>query len=73
MKRKGLINMLTINQSADLVGVSRQTIYEWIRSGFLNFTQIGHVKLINKDALLSASEAKKKRNRSGTLRRAEKI
>ncbi len=72
MKKKGFDNMLTINQSAELVGVSRQTIYEWINSGFLNFTQLGHVRLINKDALLAASEAKRKRNRGGILRRGEK-
>ena len=65
--------MLTIRQAADLVGVSRQSIYEWINSGFLNYTNLGHVRLINKDALLAASEAKKQRDRSGVfLRRSEK-
>jgi excisionase family DNA binding protein len=72
MKRKGLINMLTINQSADLVGVSRQTIYDWIKTGFLGYTQIGHVKLINQDALLAVSEVKRKRQRGRILRRGEK-
>jgi excisionase family DNA binding protein len=72
MKRKGLINMLTINQSADLVGVSRQTIYDWIKTGFLGYTQLGHVRLINKDALLAASEVKRKRQRGRILRRGEK-
>ena len=72
MKRKGLINMLTINQSADLVGVSRQTIYDWIKTGFLGYTQLGHVKLINQDALLAVSEVKRKRQRGRILRRGEK-
>jgi excisionase family DNA binding protein len=73
MKTKGLNNLLTINQAADLVGVSRQTIYDWIKTGFLGYTQLGHVRLINKDALLAASEAKKQRNKSGIfLRRCEK-
>ena len=71
--KKELTNILTIQQAAKLVGVSRQTIYEWINSGFLNYTLLGHVKLINKDALFAASEAKKQRNRSGNfLRRSEK-
>ena len=64
--------MLTINQSAELVGVSRQTIYDWIKTGFLGFTQLGHVRLINKDALLAASEAKRRRNRGNIPRRSEK-
>jgi excisionase family DNA binding protein len=64
--------MLTINQSADLVGVSRQTIYDWIKTGFLGYTQLGHVRLINKDALLAASEVKRKRQRGRILRRGEK-
>jgi excisionase family DNA binding protein len=64
--------MLTINQSADLVGVSRQTIYDWIKTGFLGYTQLGHVRLINKDAVLAASEAKKRRNRGNIPRRGEK-
>ncbi len=64
--------MLTIPQAAELVGVSRQTIYDWINSGFLGYEQIGYFRLVNQDAVLAASEAKKKRNRSGVLRRGEK-
>jgi len=71
--KKEFKNILTINQAADLVGVTRQTIYDWINSGFLNYSLLGHVRLINKDALLAASEEKKRRNRGGNfLRLCEK-
>lgn len=70
--KKELEKMLTIKEAADLVGVSRQTIYDWINSGFLGYEQKGHFRLVNRDAVLSASEAMAKRKRGGMPRRGEK-
>ncbi|MBC8462380.1 MAG: helix-turn-helix domain-containing protein [Deltaproteobacteria bacterium] len=70
--KKELEKMLTIPEAADLVGVSRQTIYDWINSGFLGYEQKGHFRLVNRDAVLSASEAKLKRRRGGIPRRGKK-
>jgi len=71
--KQDIDKMLTIRQAADEVGVSRQTIYEWINSGFLGCVDLGHGhKLINKDALLAASEAMAKRKRGGKPRRGKK-
>jgi len=68
-----LKNMLTIRQAADEVGVSRQTVYEWIRSGFLGVTDLGFGhKMVNVDALHAAAKAKAERNiRGNFLRRCE--
>jgi len=71
MKRE-LENMITIKEAADLVGVSRQTIYDWINSGFLGYEQKGYFRLVNRDAVLAAGEAKAKRKRGGRPRRGEK-
>lgn len=61
--KNDLRNMLTITQAAAYVGVSRQTIYNWIRTGFLKYRQIGRVKLVSKVALWTAKGAKKRRQR----------
>jgi excisionase family DNA binding protein len=70
--KKELENMITIQEAADLEGVSRQTIYDWIKSGFLGYEQKGYFRLVNKDAVLAASEAKAKRKRGGKSRRGKK-
>ena len=71
MKRE-LENMLTIKEASDLVGVSRQTIYDWINSGFLGYEQKGHFRLVYRDAVLAASEAMLKRKRGGIPRGGKK-
>jgi len=63
------IEMLTIQEAADLVGVSRQTIYNWINEGVLGYVQKGHFRLLDKDTVLSASEIIAKRPYGSKLRR----
>lgn len=68
-----LENLLTIEEATELVGVTRKTIYDWMTSGFLNYIQKGSIRLLNKDAVLAASEAKAKRKRGGYPRKGKKV
>jgi len=61
--------VLTARQAAASVGVCRQTIYEWMKSGFLPWTQVGHVRFIRKADLARAAEEKTKRDKSGNYER----
>lgn len=72
MRKKDLDRMITIQEAADLVGVSRQAIYYWINAGFLGYEQKGYFRLLNKEAVLAASKAMLKRKRGGKPRRGEK-
>jgi len=65
------MEMLTIKEAVELVGVSRQTIYNWIKEGVLGYVQKGYFRLFYADALLSAAEIMKKRNKSGRPRKGE--
>lgn len=56
--------MLTIRQAAEKAGVVRQTIYEWMKSGFLPYVQIGHVRFVRKTDLARAEAEKAKRNKA---------
>ena len=68
-----LDELRTIRQAADYVGVSRQTIYDWINSGFLGYIELGYGhKLIHKDALAACSELMRKRKRGGEPRRGDR-
>lgn len=66
------IGMLTIKEAAELVDVSRQTIYNWINEGVLGFVQKGHFRLLDKDAVLSASEIMANRPYGSRKRRGPK-
>jgi excisionase family DNA binding protein len=68
MKKGELEKMITIPEAAELVGVSRQSIYHWIKTGFLGYEQKGYFRLVNKDAVLAISEVMKQRKRGGTSR-----
>lgn len=48
--------LLTIQESARIAGVSRQTLYNWIRQGVLKYTQLGHFKVFGKEDLWIASK-----------------
>lgn len=43
-------NYLNVTQAADYIGVSRQTISKWLKSG-LPYEKIGQAKLISRAAL----------------------
>jgi len=62
--RINLNDLLTIRQAAEEVGVVRQTICEWIKSGFLPHVSVGHVRLVKRDDVQRAKEAKAKRNKA---------
>ena len=73
MKKKELGEVMTVMQAAEEAGVVRQTIYEWMKSGFLGYEQLGHVRLIRKDALHAAADAKVRRNKAKNyLRKKDK-
>ena len=64
-------DMITITEAAELVGCSRQNIHQCINKGFLGFIQMGNQKLVNRDAVLVASEAMANRRRGGYQRRGK--
>ena len=70
---KNLDDMLTIKEAADLVGVSRQTIYAWMNDGILGFEQKGYMRLVNKKAITFVAEATLKQKVKGQPRRSEII
>jgi len=59
-----LSDLLTIRQASEIAGVVRQTIHEWIKSGFLPHVSVGHVRLVKRDDVLKAKEEKAKRNKA---------
>jgi len=65
--------MLTVMQAAEKAGVVRQTIYEWMKSGFLPYVQIGHVRFVRKRDLERAKEEKSKRNKARNFECGEKF
>lgn len=63
------LELLTIQEAAELVGTSRQTIYNWINEGVLGYVQKGYFRLFDKDAVLSASEIMAARRNGGRFRK----
>jgi excisionase family DNA binding protein len=77
IKRKEILRMkikemLTVKEAAELCGVSRTTIYNWINNGILGYIQKGYFKLLDKEAVIKASEIADSRKRGGKTRRGEK-
>lgn len=48
---------LTITQCKQYAGVSRQTIYDWIKSG-MPYKQVGYFRLVQPGALMQMSKIK---------------
>ena len=46
------VNLLNQKQAADLLGVSPHRITKWLDRGLIPYIQIGHVRKIDRDALL---------------------
>lgn len=67
-----LENLLTVQEAAELTGVSKVTIYDWMKSGELGYIQKGSCRLINKGIVLHISEMKAQRWPGGTPRRGKK-
>ena len=44
--------MIKISSAADLIGVTRQTIYKHLNLGHLNLIEIDGVKFVNRDDVL---------------------
>ena len=65
------MSLLTVHEAAELVGVSRQTIYKWMDAGYLAFEYKGPVRLMKLDAVLSASRIMLSRPNGGTFRRGD--
>lgn len=68
-----LEDFLTVPDSAELVGVSRQTIYDWIKLGVLGYIQKGYFRLLDKKAVLAASEIMKTHKHGGRYRGKRKL
>ena len=50
------LELLTIQEAAEKEGVSRQTIYYWINHGVLGYIQKGSIRLLNPQAVSTASQ-----------------
>ena len=49
---KGRTQLIKISSAADLIGVTRQTIYKHLNLGHLNLIEIDGVKFVNRDDVL---------------------
>lgn len=67
-----LENLLTVQEAAEMVGVSKVTIYDWMKSGELGYIQKGSARLINKNIVAQVSELKAQRWPGGSPRRGKK-
>lgn len=55
---------LTIKEATQKTGVSRQTIYNWIKKGILPFIQVGRSRVMTLEDLLAADKISQKDPRS---------
>jgi excisionase family DNA binding protein len=51
----------TINEAAELLGVTRKTIYQWMDSGRLAFVVVGERRRITQDAMQAFIQASTQR------------
>lgn len=64
-----LENLLTIPEAAKKEGVSRQTIYDWMKQGVLGYIRKGSIRLLDQAAVAAASEIMVARKKGVNLRR----
>lgn len=64
-----LENILTTNEAATVEGVSRQTIYNWMKLGVLRYNQKRGTRLIDADDLKVASAIMESERKNYWLRK----
>jgi excisionase family DNA binding protein len=53
-------NFLSITEAAYTVGVSRQTIYNWMKQGILGYVKKGSTRLVPRESVRIAAQCMKK-------------
>lgn len=63
------LDFLTVQEAADIEGVSWQTIYDWMKKGVLGYIKKGSLRLLDADAVSAASEIMAARKKGVNLRK----
>lgn len=66
---KNFDDLLTIQEAMDLAGVSRTTLYRWMKEGELAYIQKGSTRFFKRDVLLRTSKRMAKVKGSAKKRR----
>lgn len=66
-----LENLVTVKEAAQLAGVSKVTIYSWLRNGTLGCIRKGSFRLIDKSSLLAIASAKARTYTGGRPKKIE--
>lgn len=56
MIRKEVVKMLSVKETADLFGVTKRTIFRWIKSGKIKSVKIGRTVRIKKSEIYRVIE-----------------
>lgn len=63
---------ITIKKATEMMGVSRQTIYNWMNKGVLAYTRIGSTRVFRREDLKSAGKIMAERKFNGERRRGQR-
>ncbi len=66
-----LESLITVKEASQLAGVSKVTIYSWLRNGTLGHIRKGSLRLIDKQTLLTIASAKARTYTGGRPKKME--